>query len=126
MTERQFRLALGTLLLGCLYFDWRPGCAAIILALALEGVTDWRLTRLLARLRKLPVAELHGTEAAIQIDFEAERLLRLLFASGLFVSTFLYPDFLWWLDWFIAFAMFGAGVSGVCPLLMVLRLGGFK
>ncbi len=126
MTERQFRLVLGIVVLGCLYFAQPSGIAATILYLALEGVSDWRLTRFLSRVRGLPVSDLHVAQAAIPFGFEAERLLRLLAASVLFVSSFLYSDALWWLPWFIGFTMLGAGVSGVCPLLMMIRARGFK
>jgi hypothetical protein len=126
MIERQYRFLLGALLLCCLYFDIPGVLAVVVTGLMLEGATDWRLTRLVTRLRGLSVKKPEPIDFAYQIDFEAERLLRLVFAALLFLSVFVYPDELWWLAWFIGFGLFGAGVSGICPLLMILRFGGFK
>jgi len=124
--ERQYHFLLGALLLGCLYLDIRGALAVVVTGLMLEGITDWRLTRLVDRLRHPAVQEPEQVDPAYQFDFEAERLLRLVFASLLFLSLFLYPDEFWWLAWYIGFGLFGAGVSGICPLLLMLRYGGFK
>jgi hypothetical protein len=38
----------------------------------------------------------------------------------------LFYDKLWVLAWFVGFAVTGAGLSGVCPVLMLLRAIGFQ
>jgi len=126
MTERQYRLMLGIVLLGCLYFGLPTGCLSVAAVLTLEGTFDWRLTRALCRVRGVPVSGVCAVGSAVQFDFDAERLSRLLVALALLVSQLLYPDRLWWVGWLIGFTLLGAGVSGVCPLLALLRLSGFR
>lgn len=132
MTDRQFRLLLGPILLLALYFDQFTALAGIIAFLVFEGLTNWRLPLLLARLRgQAPLtapADVADVTAPAHpsIPFDAERAFRLVVAAMLFLSLFGLRDYLWWLAWFIAFAVFGAGVSGVCPMLIFLRLAGFR
>ena len=35
-------------------------------------------------------------------------------------------EVLWFIPWFLAFAIIGAGASGICPVLVGLRWAGFK
>jgi hypothetical protein len=35
-------------------------------------------------------------------------------------------DVLWFIPWFMGFAILGAGASGLCPVLIGLRWAGFK
>lgn len=130
MTDRHFRLMLGIVLLLLLYFDHYQGIAAIIAFLVFEGVTNWRLPRLTGGLQRCGRAgdnePPHITLASINIPFEAECALRLIMALLLFLSVYLYSDPLWWIAWLVAFAVLGAGISGVCPMLTSLRMLGFR
>jgi hypothetical protein len=58
--------------------------------------------------------------------FEAERGWRLSVATMLVISLFAFPDVLWFLPWFMGFAILGAGVSGVCPMYLAMRWAGLK
>ena len=131
MTDRQFRLVLGALLLPSLYFDQSRIVAAVVVLLLFEGVTNWRLPLLVERLRRQTADPCAcdieaGMDVPVRFDIDAERVFRLVAAVVLTASVFLFPDYLWWLGWFFAFAMLGAGISGVCPLLIFLRLTGFR
>jgi len=35
-------------------------------------------------------------------------------------------EVVWFIPWFMGFAILGAGVSGVCPVLLLIRWIGFK
>ena len=132
MTERSFRIILGALLLAGLYLDWSPLVWTLIGILLFQGVTGWRIPQLVSRLR-------HGGEIHIaaccsirhegrpsRFRFEAERLLCLMIA-GLLMPTYGAPNAqLWIVPWFIGFALFGAGLSGMCPMILVLKRAGFR
>jgi hypothetical protein len=129
MTERTFRIILGAILLVALYFDWRLVIYGYIVVLAFEGVTNWRIPTLVSRLQGDPAA---GSVCALspgdqaRINFEAERALRLVVAAFLVVSYILFNKELWFFPWFIGFALFGAGLSGICPMVMGFRWAGFR
>ena len=129
MTERTFRIILGAILLAALYFDWRLVIYGYIVVLTFEGITNWRIPTLLSHLQGDPAA---GAVCALspgdkaRIDFEAERALRLVVAAFLVVSYILFNKALWFFPWFIGFALFGAGLSGICPMVMGFRWLGFR
>ncbi|RMG29151.1 MAG: DUF2892 domain-containing protein [Gammaproteobacteria bacterium] len=60
------------------------------------------------------------------MDFEAERALRFIVAT--LIGLPLWPPAapLWWLPWFVGFALVGAGLSGICPMVLALRRLGFR
>jgi len=123
---------VGGLLLVCLYFEIRLAVYFIIAVSALEGVTNWRVPRIINAVRHLPYPPVSDTDnlspirVSRRINFEAERAFRLTFSAILALGYLVYPVVLWWLSWFMGFAVFGAGVSGVCPLLFTLKWIGFS
>jgi len=50
-TERTFRIFIGAALLLGLYFDLKPLIYTLIGILAFQGITNWRVTRIISRLR---------------------------------------------------------------------------
>lgn len=129
MTERTFRIILGAILLVALYFDWRLVIYGYIVVLAFEGVTNWRIPTLVSRLQGDPAA---GSACALspgdkaRLNFEAERALRLVVAAFLVITYVVFNTALWFFPWFIGFALFGAGLSGICPMVMGFRWVGFR
>jgi Protein of unknown function (DUF2892) len=129
MTERTFRIILGAILLAALYFDWRLVIYGYIVVLAFEGITNWRIPMLVSRLQGNSTA---GSDCALspgekaRINFEAERALRLTVAAFLIISYVVFSKELWFFPWFIGFALFGAGLSGICPMVMGFRWAGFR
>ena len=127
MTERTIRIFIGGALLLGLYFDLAPLIYTLIGILAFQGITNWRITRIVARLRYGSAVALGPCctpapdAARVRINFEAERALCLIVAALLLLTYGLYFDQLWFIPWFIAFALFGAGVSGICPMILGLR-----
>jgi hypothetical protein len=128
MTDRQFRVLLGLLLVLSLYFGYQHLLAGIVFYQVFEGVNNWRLPVLLKRAsgRFAAISGEAPCAHAARIPFDAERMLRLLVAAFLALSVFVYPQILWWFSWFVGFALLGAGISGVCPMLLFLKLVGFR
>jgi hypothetical protein len=132
MSERFFRLIVGSLLLAFLYFDLDAGIPALIAVLTLEGITNYRIPVLVTRLRVAgqddfdDSSELAPEAHRARIPFDAERAWRLSVAIMLIVTVYVFSDALWFFPWFMGFAIFGAGLSGVCPVLISLKLLGFR
>lgn len=132
MSDRTYRLILGALLLLALYFDLHYLIYSAIAILLLEGVTNRRITLLAQKIRGTSSAldEANDTLAPFQcncrFNFEAERAWRLVSASMLLITYVLLYELLWFFPWFMGFALFGAGASGVCPMLSGIRWVGFK
>lgn len=125
MTERSFRLVIGVWLVLALWSSWQPAIYVLLVVLCLEGLTNRRVPALLSRLRGMQSAEV-CTAGDCAVRFEAERALRLLIATLLGISLFVLPAPLWWLPWFIGFALVGAGLSGICPMVQALRWVGLR
>ncbi len=132
MTDRVFRLFIGTCILASLYFEQRSLMVGLIAVLLFEGLTSWRIPLLVTRLRYGPDAPplvekscwpIHGF---FSINFNAERAWRFTVAIMLCITYLLYYNQVWFIPWFMGFAIFGAGLSGVCPMLLSLKLIGFR
>ncbi len=130
MSERVFRIILGAVLLVALYFDLRLVIYGFIAVILIEGITNWRIPILISRLQGASGAGVSdcalspGDQA--RINFEAERALRLAVAAFLIISYLAFNKELWFFPWFIGFALFGAGLSGICPMVMGFRWLGFR
>lgn len=131
MTERTFRIFFGASLVLALYFDRQPLVLGLIALLAFQGIANWRITHFISRLRhgRKDAAETACAAAALittRINFEAERALHLIVAGLLIFTYVVYNQQLWFFPWFIGFALFGAGLSGICPMILVLKAFGLK
>ena len=130
MSERVFRIILGAVLLAALYFDLRLVIYGFIFVILFEGITNWRIPLLVSRLQGVPIGV--NSECALsprdraRVNFEAERALRLAVAAFLIISYMVFSKELWFFPWFIGFALFGAGLSGICPMVMGFRWLGFR
>lgn len=108
-----------------LYLNSRPVVYALVGLLLFEGITNLRIPKLVNRLR-------HGYAAAgsdgddCRVNFEAERGLRLIIAALIILPISGMLEILWWLPWFVGFALIGAGLSGICPMVQALRWAGMK
>lgn len=130
MSERVFRIILGAVLLAALYFDLRPVIYGFIAVMLIEGITNWRIPILVSHLQGASGANVSGCTLSpgelARINFEAERALRLAVAVFLIISYLVFSKELWFFPWFIGFALFGAGLSGICPMVMGFRWLGFR
>ena len=128
VSDRMYRAFLGALLLGGLIFDWQWLMYLIIVTLLFEGITNWRIPIIAHKLfpgvfeLKRCVADSHQ----VRIEFEAERAWRIMVAAILLPTYVFFYHLLWFVPWFLAFAILGAGVSGICPGAFSLKRIGFK
>jgi len=131
MSDRNYRTILGFLILVSLYFETAIGIYSLVVVLLLEGITNCRITKIVGKIRqKLSSGRYPGyvpdfIKPNARFAVESERMWRLVVGCMLGVSFYFY-DILWFVPWFMGFTIFGAGLSGVCPVLMAIRWVGFK
>jgi len=130
MSDRTYRTLIGIVLLVVLYFEVDYALYGLIILLFVEALTNYRAPLLVALIRKhlLKQDYVYVDLALVEnskFNLESERVWRFVVASFLFISYFL-VDALWFFPWFMGFAIFGAGLSGVCPVLLAIRWLGFK
>ncbi len=130
MSNRLYRLLFGGLLLIALYFDLTLIIYVLVITAIFEAVTNLRIPLVVSRLRG--ITNLDHSEGSLGIafdtcsDFEAERAWRMVIAVMLAIGLFAFPGPLWFFPWFIGFALLGAGISGVCPMLLALKWAGLR
>jgi len=130
MTDRAYRGLLGATILIALYFELSWLMFALIGLLFAEGVTNQRVPKLICMLRNCITKEQidyvnYGQVASPKFNIDSERVWRVTVGLFLLVSLS-YVEVLWWFPWFMGFAIFGAGLSGVCPVLLAIRWIGFR
>ncbi|MFV9614735.1 MAG: hypothetical protein ACNYZG_02200 [Gammaproteobacteria bacterium] len=131
MSERYFLLVVGAFILTSLYLEIDLMIYILCLWLLFEAITDIRLTTLSQKLMRRTVpAGLTVFETQTRFDFDAFRTLRIvvsvLLAGAFILIDELHIDVLWFVPWFLGFAIMGAGVSGICPTILLIRWLGFR
>lgn len=125
MSEKNFRIVLGTWLIAALLFNSLYLMYALVGLLLFEGITNLRIPKLVVRLSAgadaAAVFDATSANPNARISFEAERGLRLIVAALIIISMTGLGSFLWLLPWFVGFALIGAGLSGICPMVLALR-----
>ena len=132
MSDRIYRSMLGLALLLGLYFELAELIYFLIAMLFFEGLTNLRLPKIACRFSRCVTRQKDFTEFQVdpininyRFSMEAEQAWRLV-VGLLLAVTFYFYDQLWFFPWFMGFAIFGAGLSGVCPVLLAIRWIGFK
>jgi len=134
VTDRTYRALVGLALLIGLFLDSEPLVYSLMVIMFIEGITNFRVPMAVCKFRNCVATRIN--EAAVvytpemsnpnfRFNVDAERVWRLVVGSMLFI-TFHFYDQLWFFPWFMGFAIFGAGLSGVCPVLLAIRWAGFK
>jgi hypothetical protein len=131
MSERFFLFLVGAYILIALYLEINSMIYLLSLWLLFEAITDIRLTNLSQQLIRKPLpAGLTVFQSHPRYNFDAFRAWRISVAVMLGGSFILLNEqnieVVWFIPWFMGFAILGAGVSGVCPVLLLLRWIGFK
>ena len=131
MSERTYLFCVGALILIALYFGLNDVIFALCIWLLFEGISNIRLTTLLQKLRNIHLdSGLTVFKSNQRYAFDAVLAWRLSVAVFLGASLIMLQIFdfgmLWFFPWFMGFAIMGAGASGVCPMLLLLRWIGFK
>lgn len=129
MSERNFRVIMGLWLVVGLYLNaiWMIYFLAGLLVV--EGITNYRVPLMICKLKygvNHPGLEKISSTAMFKTSFEAERALRFLVAIFILLPFFYGMEFIWWLPWFVGFALIGAGLSGMCPMVLALRYIGLR
>ncbi len=132
MSDRIYRSALGLALLLGLYFELSELIYFLIAMLFFEGLTNLRLPKIVCHFSRCATKIKDFTEyqadpfnVNYRFSMEAEQAWRLV-VGLLLAVTYHFYDQLWFFPWFMGFAIFGAGLSGVCPVLLAIRWIGFK
>jgi hypothetical protein len=127
MTNRMYRLLVGVVILTGLYFELPMVMYVLIGVVLFEGVTNLRLPIIIQKLSgHATVEKPDGFQFKERFNFDAERAWRLILGGVLVVVYVLFYDKLWFIAWFMGFAILGAGLSGVCPLFISLKWAGFR
>jgi len=129
MSNRFYRLIVGLVLLTGLYFDLPVLIYTLIVVVLFEGITNLRITQLVSKISGTPGNMAEGTLGLPfkqRFNFDAERAWRLLLGSVLVLVYVIFFDKVWYLAWFMGFAILGAGLSGVCPLFISFKWLGFR
>ncbi len=131
MGERVYLFIVGAFILLALYIEIDPLIYGLCAWLVFEAVTNIRLTVLLQKVMKkslLPGLTVFQTKQRFDFDaFRAWRIMVTFMLGGSFILLNEYQiEILWFLPWFMGFAIMGAGVSGVCPMVLMIRWFGFR
>ncbi len=127
MSDRAYRLSVGVLLLVGLYFEIPELIYAMIGVGLFEAITNLRIPIIVEKITGHKVVNgSDGFNFKQRFNFEAERVWRLILAAVLIIVYVLYYDQLWFIAWFMGFAILGAGLSGVCPMFISIKWAGFR
>lgn len=131
MSDRAYLFIVGSYILVALYFEVHIMIYALVAFMFFEGVTGYTATWLTQKLRKVELdSGLLSIDATPRFNFDGFRALRILFSVVLtasYVAVYEYKiEVVWFFPWFFGFALLGAGISSVCPVLLGMRWLGFK
>lgn len=131
MSDRFYLFTVGSYILTALYLEINVMIYALVVVLLIESIFGFTIPLLTQKIRGVEVESrlLQYTKPG-KFNFEALRVLRMFLGIVLFASYLAVHEYniemLWFFPWFFGFAVLGAGVSGVCPLYLVIRWLGFK
>jgi hypothetical protein len=128
MTERAYRFILGFGIILFLFLQWDFAMYATLAVLGFEAATNWRVPILVSRIRYATdgyqVADSDNPDS--RFDYDAERMLRWIVAAFCFLGYIAFSQQLWFFPWFVALSLVLAGVTGIWPMVMLLRKLGLK
>ena len=114
MSERYFRIVIGVWLIAGLFLGAVEFIYILSALLLVEGVTNYRVPALISRLRYGKTWQDTKDDlvsSTSRLSFEAERALRFIVAVFIIVPLQPGMDVLWWLTWFVGFALIGGGLE---------------
>ncbi len=126
MTDRLYRLIYGSVMLIALYFSINNLVYFLTGLMILEGITNWRIPLLVNKLLGISPKTDVNAASNCKISLEAERIWRLMVGLAFLLTYVFFPEQLWFVPWFLAFVIFGAGASDVCPGLIAMKKVGCK
>lgn len=131
MSDRTYLFLVGAYILTALYLGNDPMIYGLVVFMLFEGITGFTLTGITQKIRKVNLdAGLLKYEMTPKFNFDAFRALRIFFAMAMTAAYLGVNEYdvemIWFLPWFFGFALLGAGVSSVCPVLLAMRWLGFR
>ena len=127
MSERWYRLIQGIYLIVALYIENDAMIYAFMGLLTLEAITNIRLPIVMAKLTTgLDELEDDSEEQCYTFSIESERLLRIFVVVFLLLSYVLFPEPVWFFPWFVGAMLLLAGITNICPMVMMFQFVGFR
>ncbi|MCW9048093.1 MAG: DUF2892 domain-containing protein [Gammaproteobacteria bacterium] len=133
MSERHFRLIMGAtlwlVLISSAYYETIYPLFAFAGFLLFEGITNLRLTTIINKIRygKSTISqEETGCNTKWFNKIESERVLRFIVSGLVLLPSYVMPDIIWFLPWFIASMLILAGITNICPMVMFLKWSGLR
>lgn len=131
MSERSYLLLIGASILLALYQGNIYLIYGLSLILSLEGITGKRLTTMIQHARRVSLDhDMVVSQTRVRFGIDGLSAWRIFVALVLLLSHTLIHGYgyevLWFIPWFMGFAIMGAGASGICPVLLGLHRVGFK
>lgn len=134
MSERLFRLIMGAMLFSALTYsaliESQVPIYIVLGILTFEALTNWRIPIIVTRIR-------YGKEYKQYLQtpkpgnrflskIEAERFLRIgviVFVCLPYIVSIEYIEFI---PWFVATALSLAGITNICPMVILLKYSGMR
>ena len=127
MTERWYRLIQGLYLLVALYIENDVMVYVFMGLLAFEAITNIRVPNVALRLTTgSSELEDDSENQCYTFSIESERLLRAFVVAFLLLSYVMFPEPVWFFPWFVGAMLLLAGITNICPMVMMFQFAGFK
>lgn len=127
MTERWYRLVQGIYLIVALYIENDAMMYGFMILLTLEALTNLRLPVVLMHFTgALDTQEEEAENECYTFSIDSERLLRIFVVIFLLLSYVLFPEPVWFFPWFVGAMLLLAGITNICPMVMMFQFVGFK
>ena len=127
MSDRSYRFFLGLSILISLFLQLDYAIYIIIGMMLIEAVTNYRIPILINQFKANHLQDDHKRNTdCTYLGIEAERLFRFIVVVFITLGCIIFPDKLWVFPWFVGLNLVLAGITGICPLVMLLRKLGFN
>lgn len=128
MSDRSYRFILGLGIVISLFLELHYIIYLTIAIMLVESITNYRIPLLINRFKSASVINTPSRNNITpqKSGIEAERLFRLIVAAFISLGSIFYPDTLWFFPWFVGLNLLLGGITGICPLVMMLKKAGFK
>lgn len=127
MSERWYRLVQGIYLVVGLYMENEPMIYAFMVLLSLEALTNLRLPSVVTMLTgSRESSESEPENECYTFSIDSERLLRVFIVLFLLLSYVLFPQVAWFFPWYVGAMLLLAGITNICPMVMMFQFVGFK
>ena len=94
----------------------------LIALLSFEALTNLRVPVLVSQLRYgKTIVDIDGNILWSPLIFNSERLLRIVVLIFLVLSCVLFPEPIWFFPWFVAAMLLLAGITNICPMVMMFQ-----